>query len=185
MQNDAFFLMKDASDPEKYRFEITEFFLSVPTAELNDKLYDQIERSLSKKDAVLNFRRREAIPYQIPKGSKTYFSTALWPPEQMPCKTAVVFCRSTAYYGNYLENPWDFRATFGSDCYMENMVLSLNGVSVDALPCDDEMMRFIRLNLYSEFLGSVFSNDITLQDFRDGYHVSAGSQAQTGSVHIQ
>ena len=55
-------------------FSIEEAILHVPVAILHDRLANDIERRLSRDNMKLNFRRRNLIPFQVPKNSSSFYS---------------------------------------------------------------------------------------------------------------
>ena len=56
------------------KFELEEVIISVPCAEVSDELALSIQKHLEKEPAVVQFRRRNCIPFVIPKNSTVFLS---------------------------------------------------------------------------------------------------------------
>jgi hypothetical protein len=71
LSDSQFFLVTDQTNAT---FELEEVMLHVPCAELTDELALKVQNRLKKEDALIQFRRRQCIPFIIPKDTSVFLS---------------------------------------------------------------------------------------------------------------
>jgi hypothetical protein len=71
LSESQFFLITDQTN---VKFELEEVQLHVPCAELTDELALKVQNRLKKEDALIQFRRRQCIPFIIPKDTSVFLS---------------------------------------------------------------------------------------------------------------
>jgi hypothetical protein len=71
LSENSFFLMSTGTD---VKFELEEVLIHVPCAELSDELALKIQNRLKKEDALIQFRRRQVVPFIIATNSTVYHS---------------------------------------------------------------------------------------------------------------
>jgi hypothetical protein len=56
------------------KFELEEAMISIPCAEISDELSMSIEARIKREPSVIQFRRRQCVPYVIPTNSSVFHS---------------------------------------------------------------------------------------------------------------
>jgi hypothetical protein len=105
---DAFLLMCDKSDTEKYVVKIANIALFVPVAQLSEPVYQEINSILSgkiPKSIAIHYRRVEIRNITLPKYKEEYYSDSLFANSELPCKIVVCFIETSKKNGTYDTNP--------------------------------------------------------------------------------
>lgn len=88
--DDAFILMKEATDTEKYKFVITDCVIYVPVAVLSLPVFNQLSSLMTEHSVSIHYRKCEIREVSLPKNKVEYYSDNLFS-DDIPCRI-VVWC---------------------------------------------------------------------------------------------
>lgn len=109
--SDAFALMCEPTDNEKYRLKILNMCLYIPVGQLSQPVFQKISTIQAKEDVTIHFRRIEVRPFTLARGSEEYNSSNIFS-DELPCRIAICFIETTAKNGNYHMNPFNFQRSW-------------------------------------------------------------------------
>ncbi len=101
LQSDDYYLM--AQKGVKCKFELSDFFLLIPTATLNEGVGLKFEDRLAKQNYKMNFRRTTCVPFSVPQ-STLYHTTDSLSIGEAPIRIAVTILRTSAVIGNKVKS---------------------------------------------------------------------------------
>ncbi len=95
-----------ADDNNKYIFAFSSCCLYVQIGQLNNVLYDEIERMWPKQDIIYFFRRFHLLEQAVDIGKAGIYTNALWSESINPLRIYLFLVPSKAYRnGSYKTNP--------------------------------------------------------------------------------
>jgi hypothetical protein len=179
-----FFLMSDYAGAT---FQINDIELLVPCAVLTDALALKIQNRLKKEASLIQFRRGQVLPFNIPSNASSFISDcklsknllpqvvwqishfpALFPSTSLPCRVVIAFTSEKSFRGDLKLSPFNFRKKFG-DCEITQVSLSLNGYEIDGLTDRNAGLDYYRLSSFCGMTHGGITNGISMYEFNDGY----------------
>ena len=109
--DDAFVVMSQEKDKEKYHIQFLDCNLYVPVAQLSASVHREISSILTHRSIGLHFRKIEILPISLPRNKQEFNSDNLFV-DDIPCRIVIVFVESSAKNGHTHKNPFDFRRSW-------------------------------------------------------------------------
>jgi hypothetical protein len=166
-----FLLTQEAN--EDVKFVLTYAAIHIPVGELSDEMALRINHRLKSEPALINYRRRQVLPFTIPANSKLFVSDSLFVETAKPCRVIFAFVTEDSYLGMRSLNSFNFRREFGTvakPCKVVSLSLTVNGSHLDGLDCAEEQeMNYMRMFLFNEQRNTGTTNGVTFEAFNDGY----------------
>lgn len=109
--SDEFVLLKEDTDPIRYKLKILELAMYIPVGQLSQSVYNEInslQTLPSNNPITFQFRRLEIRPLSITKNSQEFHSELLFT-EDVPARIVVFFVETSSKSGSYSKNPFNFQ----------------------------------------------------------------------------
>lgn len=168
-----FVLIRDATTTGDFKVKITNLSYHVCKVTLNEDMLLAQNSAIVKQPAMYPYIRSRVQTYACPTGSYIFREDNLFQFEK-PQRVIVGFVDSNAYQGSVAKNPFNFQHK-----KMTQIALYLNDVSVPWQPVQVDLTNGNYLELYQTLFtcfgidGKDKGNDITLEDYKEGYTLIA------------
>lgn len=167
--NNRFRLMSDDENAD-YKIKIKDALLKVCYITVNPQIIVAHDEALKSSSAVYPYMRSEIRTFSVPGGNFNFRMDNLFN-NDVPLSVVVGLIAGEAYNGSYTLNPYNFQ-NFDLDfaCfYVENNPTPAKGFTPVYLSGSQGNFTTPYLAMFGESRDENFGNDITLDDFSQGY----------------
>ena len=125
--NDSKFIFMDAAD-SKFKFHIENAIFYVQKFKINPEFRIKMEKHLSHQNMIFPFTRSEVKTMSITSGRNMYNLENIFL-GNIPTRIIFGFVESSAYYGNYINNPFNFQ-----NLNINFLSIYVDGVAIPSQP---------------------------------------------------
>ncbi len=107
----AFCIMCQADDNEKYVLKIENIALFIPVAQLAAPVFQELNSIMTRKNnpetIAIHYRRTEVRSFSLGKAKLVFNTDTLFSDSDLPCKIVICFVKSKDKLGDYHTNPFE------------------------------------------------------------------------------